>query len=143
HDWSFALCSPENLPVEQHMAALAEKYLKKPFNDGPTPRMTNQEFEKALQWVSEHFSWILPSSEDDWTVEKILSAAGQLCLRHGIRGLIIDPWNELEPLRPSSMTETEYISHSLKRIRVFARQRGVHVWIVIHPSKLYRDDKGN
>jgi twinkle protein len=40
------------------------------------------------------------------------------------------------------MTETEYISQSLKRVRVFARQRGVHIWIVIHPSKLYRDDTG-
>jgi twinkle protein len=55
---------------------------------------------------------------------------------------VIDPWNELEPLRPAGMSETEYVSHCLKRIRVFARQRQVHVWIVIHPQKLYRDDKG-
>jgi twinkle protein len=40
------------------------------------------------------------------------------------------------------MSETEYVSRSLKRARVFARQRGVHVWIVIHPSKLYRNDAG-
>jgi twinkle protein len=142
HGWSFALFSPENLPVEQHMAALAEKYVKKPFNDGPTLRMTQQEFDAALQWVGEHFSWILPSSEDDWTVEKILAAAGQLCLRRGIRGLVIDPWNEVESLRPRGMSETEYVSHCLKRIRAFARQRGIHVWIVIHPAKLYRNDKG-
>jgi twinkle protein len=142
HGWNFALFSPENLPVEQHMAAVAEKYLKKPFNDGPTPRMTQQEFAAALEWVDAHFSWILPSSEDDWTIEKILAAAGQLCLRRGIRGLVIDPWNELEPLRPAWLSETEYVSHCLKRIRVFARQRGVHVWIVVHPSKLYRNDKG-
>ena len=55
---------------------------------------------------------------------------------------MIDPWNELESLRPSGMSETEYISHSLKRIRTFARQRGVHVWVVAHPTKLYRDDSG-
>jgi twinkle protein len=142
HGWNFALFSPENLPVEQHMAALAEKYMRKPFSDGPTPRMSEQEFEDALQWVGEHFAWILPSNEDDWTVDKILEAASRLCLRRGIRGLIIDPWNELEPLRPRDMSETEYVSNCLKRIRVFARQRGVHVWIVIHPSKLYRDNKG-
>ena len=133
HGWSLALFSPENLPVEQHMASLAEKYLKKPFNDGPTARMTEQEFSRALEWVDQHFSWILHDNEDHWTVENILAAAGQLCFRRGIRGLVIDPWNELESSRPSHMTETEYISHSLKRIRVFARQRAVHVWIVIHP----------
>ena len=142
HGWNFALFSPENLPLEQHMAAIAEKYSRKPFRDGPTSRMTVVEFESALSWVDDHFAWIMPTSEDDWTVEKILTAAGQLCLRRGIRGLVIDPWNELEPLRPESMSETEYISHCLKRIRVFARQHGVHVWIVIHPAKMYRNDAG-
>jgi len=34
HDWSFALFSPENLPVPMHMAALAEKYILKPFRRG-------------------------------------------------------------------------------------------------------------
>jgi len=142
HGWRFALFSPENLPVERHIAAITEKYIEKPFYEGPTARMTPPELEAGLEWVGEHFSWIMPSSEDDWTVEKILTAAAQLCLRRGIRGLVIDPWNELESLRPTGMTETEYISQSLKRIRVFARQRGIHVWIVIHPTKLYRDDAG-
>jgi twinkle protein len=104
--------------------------------------MNTNELESAMQWVNEHFAWIMPGSEDDWTVEKILTAAGQLCLRRGIRGLVIDPWNELEALRPSGISETEYISQCLKRIRIFARQRRVHVWIVIHPQKLYRNDAG-
>ena len=107
-----------------------------------TSRMTTVEIEAGMPWGNGHFSWIMPGSEDDWTVEKILATAGHLCLRRGIRGLVIDPWNELESLRPNSMTETEYVSQSLKRVRVFARQRGVHVWIVIHPSKLYRDGNG-
>ncbi len=55
---------------------------------------------------------------------------------------MIDPWNELESLRPAQMTETEYISAALKRIRVFARQRGVHVWVVVHPAKLQRSESG-
>jgi twinkle protein len=143
HSWNFGLFSPENLPLEQHMAAIVEKFARKPFHDRPTQRMTPTELEAALAWVDEHFAWILHENEDDWTIEKILASAGQLCLRRGIRGLVIDPWNELEPLRPSGMTETEYISQSLKRIRVFARQRGVHIWIVIHPAKLYRNDAGN
>ena len=77
--------------------------------------MSREEFESATAWVNEHFVWILPGNETDWTVEKILTAASQLCLRRGIRGLVIDPWNELESLRPDGMSETEYISRSLKR----------------------------
>jgi twinkle protein len=41
------------------------------------------------------------------------------------------------------MTETEYVSHVLKRIRQFARQNAVHVWIVAHPQKLQREKDGN
>jgi twinkle protein len=142
HGWNFAIFSPENLPLEQHMAAIAEKYTRKPFGDGPTPRMSREEFDAALQWVEDHFAWIAPSSAEDWTVEKVLGTAGQLCLRRGVHGLVIDPWNELEPLRPVGMTETEYISQSLKRIGLFALRSRVHVWIVVHPAKLYRNDSG-
>src|SRR5262249_10543577 len=63
HGWNFAPFSPENLPLEQHMAALAEKFVKKPFHDGPTPRMSPEELETAMAWVNDHFSWIMPSSE--------------------------------------------------------------------------------
>jgi hypothetical protein len=142
HGWRFAIFSPENLPLEQHMAEMAAKYLTKPFYDGPTPRMTPIEREAALGWLREHFTWIMPKSEDDWRIEHILTIAGRLCFRAGIRGIVIDPWNELEPLRPTAMSETDYVSHVLKRVRVFGRQRGVHIWIVVHPQKLYRDNKG-
>lgn len=142
HHWGFALFSPENLPIEQHVAAIVEKYKDKPFHAGPTTRMTRDELEQATAWVNEHFTWILPTSGDDWTVEKILATASQLCLRRGIRGLVIDPWNELESLRPERMTETEYISQSLRRIRAFTQQHRVHVWVVIHPAKMYRDKAG-
>jgi twinkle protein len=142
HDWRFALFSPENLPLEQHMAEMAAKYRAQPFYEGPTPRMTPAERDAALAWVAEHFSWIMPQSEDDWRIEHILEIAAQLCFRAGIRGVVIDPWNELESLKPVAMTETEYVSHVLKRVRIFARQRAVHVWMVVHPQKLYRDKNG-
>ena len=142
HGWRFAVFSPENLPVEQHIAMIAEKYVGKPFHAGPTPRMSPSELQNGLEWLHHHFSWILPHDESQWEVDNILKIAGQLCLRNGIRGLVIDPWNELEPLRPAYMTETEYVSQCLKRIRVFARQRDVHVWLVAHPAKLYRNKDG-
>jgi twinkle protein len=55
---------------------------------------------------------------------------------------VIDPWNEIEALHPAHVSETEHISQSLKKIRVFARERDIHVWIVVHPQKLYRADDG-
>jgi twinkle protein len=56
---------------------------------------------------------------------------------------VVDPWNELDHQRPAGLTETEYISQSLTKIRYFARKHGVHVWVVAHPAKLEKDGKGN
>ena len=43
----------------------------------------------------------------------------------------------------AGMTETEYVSSALKRIRNFARHYGVHTWLVAHPQKLYCDKDAN
>lgn len=65
-----------------------------------------------------------------------------LIFRKGIKGLVIDPWNEMEHNRPSNMSETEYISESLSKIRKFARQHGVHIWLVAHPKKMQKGKNG-
>lgn len=143
HGWRFAVFSPENQPLEDHMARMIEKYIGCPFSDGPTARMDRDSLNLGKQWVNEKFFWILPDDDAEWTIETVLDRARALVRRKGIRGLIIDPWNELEHVRPAKLTETEYISQVLKHVRQFARRNGVHVWIVAHPAKLYRDkDRG-
>ena len=59
-----------------------------------------------------------------------------------MKGLVIDPWNEIEHVRPSSISETEYVSQVLGRVRRFAKVSGVHVWFVAHPMKLQKDKDG-
>ena len=41
--------------------------------------------------------------------------------------------------RYGNLSETQYISEMLGKIRRFARRNDVHVWIVAHPQKQYRD----
>ena len=72
--------------------------------------------------------------------------AGSLTLhigvcRYGIRGLLVDPYNELDHQRPSHMSETEYVSQMLTKVKRFAQHHDVHVWFVAHPRQL-RDWKG-
>ena len=142
HGWHFAVFSPENQPVEDHMARIIEKWAVEPFSDGPTERMSQQTLSQGIEWASEHFSWILPDDDAEWTVDTVLEKAKALCFRRGTRGLVIDPWNELEHSVPAGESETLYISGALKRIRQFARRHGIHVWVVAHPAKLYREKDG-
>lgn len=143
HGWRIGMFSPENQPVEDHIARMIEKAVNAPFFDGPSPRMDQSEMESGMAWVMDHIYWYLPPEEDDWTVNNLLDVAKQLVRQKGIQGFVIDPWNELECLKPSNMTETDYIGDSLRRIRQFARRHAVHVWIVAHPQKLQREKDGN
>ncbi|MHB8565145.1 MAG: toprim domain-containing protein, partial [Acidiferrobacteraceae bacterium] len=141
HDWSFAVFSPENQPIHDHMARIIEKAVGAPFAEGKVrtvPRMSHEAMQQARAWAAQHFYWVMPPDDNDWTIEVILDRVRQILFRYGIRGCVIDPWNELEHLRDRSETETEYVGRCLKRIRNFARHVGVHIWIVAHPAKMDR-----
>lgn len=137
HGWVFGLFSPENQPIERHFASLMEKRVGAPFNEGPTPRITPAQKNEAKGWLNSHFKVILPDEDGgNWSIDGVLGLAKSLVYRYGIRGLVIDPWNELDHTRPANVTETDHISAALTKIRRFARINGVHVWVVAHPTKL-------
>lgn len=140
HGWGFAICSPENQPLERHLAGILAAYRGQPFHDGPNPRMTKAEMHQARDWARSYFAFVLP---EEPTVDAILDRVRTLVYRMGIKGVVIDPWNELEHSRPAAMSETEYISQCLSKIRRFARHHNVHLWLVAHPTKLARDHDGN
>jgi len=136
YGWRFGVFSPENQPLQRHAAALLEKLSEKAFKD-----ISKDEVETGMAILHDHYFWILPELEDDWTLKGILDKAKTLVYRYGINGLILDPWNEIEHHRTHSMSETEYISSALTQIRQFARLHNVHVWVVAHPAKLRKNDK--
>jgi len=138
--WRFAMCSFENPPAE-HIAKLAEKFSGLPFWDGPTPRMSEKNLQRAIDWITDHF-FLIRFDDEAPTIEAILEKARAAVVRHGIRGLVIDPYNEVEHRRPVNMTETEYVSQLLGKVKRFARHHGLHVWFVAHPAKLQRDNGG-
>lgn len=138
HGWRFAVCSFENQP-DEHIAKLAEKHLGLPFWDGPTRRMSKAELLAAMDWLDQHFVFIRADDESP-TVDWILERARIAVLRYGVRGLVIDPYNEIEHMRPPGVTETEYISALLSKLRRFAENHAVHVWIVAHPAKMQREN---
>jgi twinkle protein len=142
-NWRFGMFSPENQPIERHFANLMEKYADAPFSLGAPGRMTEEVKTGAKDFVNDHFFVILPDEEDgNWSVDGILQLAKVLVFRKGIKGLVIDPWNELDHSRSGGVTETEHISQALTKIRQFARSHSVHVWVVAHPAKLYKDGEG-
>lgn len=139
--WTFAVFSPENKPEETHVAKLLEKRIGKPFGDGPSERMSGEEVGGGMLEVTKRFRLITSDTDQSLTVGEIMEAAEPwLTAAVSKRGLVIDPWNELEHWRPAALTETEYISRTLSHVRSWARNHGVHVWIMGHPRNVRRED---
>jgi twinkle protein len=141
HGWRFAMCSFENPPAE-HIAKLAEKYSGLPFWDGLTRRMSETDLQSAMDWIADRF-YLIRFDDEAPTIEAILEKARAAVMRHGVRGLVIDPYNEIEHRRPANMTETEYVSQLLGKAKRFAASHDVHVWFVAHPAKMQREQGGS
>jgi len=136
-EWRFATFSPENQPLELHASKLQQKFIGKPFSKSYSGYMDLAEFERSKIFIQEHFYFIAPD-DDGLGLDNILAKAKACVLRYGIKGLSIDPWNEIDHMRPQGLTETEYISQCLAKIRRFARLNEVHVWLIAHPTKMQR-----
>jgi twinkle protein len=139
YGWHTAMYSPENYPVKLHMMKLAEKYIGKPYNPGPHERMSKAEAAKAEDWIHQHFSWVMPERP---SLDEIMDKARALVFRRGLRCLVIDPWNEVEHSRPAGMTEADYVSESLRRLRMFGRKHELLVIVVAHPKLLEKKADG-
>lgn len=145
-DWRVAMFSPENQPLELHMAKYLEKLSGMPFGPGPTPRIQKADLHDFAIELAGSLKFIEPPSEAALTAHEVIEAATPfLDGKPGFerkRALVIDPWNELEHWRPAAMSETEYVSRQLSLVRNWARRTGTHVWIVAHPQKMRRDNDG-
>lgn len=136
--WEFCLYSPENYPVVTHLIKLIEKRVRKPFQEGPNPRMSIEEYEAAALWVATHFFWINPelATPDELIVKGLLARQ-----RNRKFGIVLDPWNTLDHER-GNRNETDYLSFILTEVTKLARGNDAHVWLVAHPTKIQKNKDG-
>jgi twinkle protein len=125
--WKFAVFSPEQEPPEEFYMTLLAVYLGKAVG-----KATRDEFDEAVAWVDEHF--ILEAPEDR-SLSGILELAHVCVIRHGVKGVFIDPYTEVETTRTQGMGESEAIGRDLALIRKFGQDRGVCMNVVAHPTK--------
>lgn len=133
HGWKTLFFSPENYPIQQHYAKIAEKLTGKAFKQSD---MTPEEFDQAFDFIEQNFFWLDPY--EDPTLENILERARLFIKRKGIKQLVIDPYNCLEHKRDKNETGSEYVGRFLDELSRFAKFHGVLIHLVAHPTKLER-----
>lgn len=132
HGWQIEIFSPENFPLEIHYDKLAAK-----FHDTCLINPERYVIDEGIDFIDEHFEFI-NATEEDLTLEAILSSALEMKQRRGLDALVLDPWNEIELSRPRDMSETDYTGECLRKLRKFARKNNLCLWIVVHPTKMQR-----
>ena len=137
HGRRWAVFSPEMQPWEQFAAMCAETLIGAPFwaESGLLP-MDDKQVAEAEAWLADRLTMIVADSEDvaptlDWLIEK----ARESVIRDGATDVLIDPWNEVEHQRATTVTETDYIGRSLQKLKAFALRHGCNIWIIAHPAK--------
>lgn len=141
NDWKFGVFSPEHYPLQLHFSVLAEKFIGKTFrNVTRYERMTKTDLNFAKKFISSRFNWIRPDGEV-FTIDAILEAAAGLVKRHGIKGLIIDPYNKIHA-SIGSQSETQYINDFLTKLTIFKQKYDIHIFLVAHPRKMQKKDNG-
>jgi len=134
-DWTFAICSPEMQPLERHWAHLLGLWAGKPFGDGPTQRLDRETLRQGREFLRDRFFMVLP---EEPTMEAVVDRFLWTHRRHGVAGLLLDPWNELDHSRPAGVTETEWCNQQLRLLKRVGWQHDVAIWVIAHPTKLYR-----
>lgn len=137
--WLIGVCSFENQPIPKHISNLSSLYCGKPFYRAHAgDKMSPTEFAHTTSFLHDKFFWF-KMKDEDLTVDGILNRAKQLVKTHGIKALVIDPYNYMEHKRERNQSETEYVSELLTKICSFAKDYDTHVFLVAHPVKMGKD----
>lgn len=133
--WKWAIFSPENFPPTDFYDDLIEMYCGKWIG-----KITEEEYTEALSFLNDHFFYVYP--EDSHDLLSIHEKFRYLILKHGIDGVLIDPWNQLDSMQKSMEREDMYLSRMLKDVKRFALLNKVSYNIIAHPKNpTYNADK--
>ena len=137
YNWKTAFASPENAPTYLH----AHKLLRKFWQGMPTRHDINGEkWNKLSQHVDDNFFFI---DIERYTLESVLRKGAELVKRKGIKCLVIDPFNKIRDTETKTEDVNRYTMEYLTKIETFCKKYDTLVFIIAHPTKMYRDKEGN
>ena len=136
YNWKTAFASPENAPNYLH----AHKLMRKVWGDMPQrDDIGSAKWNEVADHVNDNFYFI---DMEKYTLESVLRKGAELVKRKGIKCLVIDPFNKVRDRNASSIDVNIYTMEYLTKIESFAKKYDVLVFIVAHPTKMYKTQDG-
>ena len=136
YGWKTAFASPENVPTYLH----AHKLMRKVWQGMPTKAdIGSDRWNQVADHCNSNFFHI---DMERYTLESVLRKAAELVKRKGIKCLVIDPFNKVRDTECKTEDVNRYTMEYLSKIEIFAKKYDVLVFIVAHPTKMYKDKDG-
>ena len=136
YQWKTAFASPENAPTYLH----AHKLMRKVWQDMPRKSdIGTSKWKQIAEHVNDNFFFI---DMERYTLETVLRKGAELVKRKGIKCLVIDPFNKIRDVDCKTEDVNRYTMEYLTKIETFAKKFDVLVFIVAHPTKMYKTQDG-
>ena len=136
YQWKTAFASPENAPTYLH----AHKLMRKVWQTMPSrDDIGTTKWKQIAEHINDNFFFI---DMERYTLESVLRKGAELVKRKGIKCLVIDPYNKIRDVDSNTEDVNRYTMEYLTKIETFAKKYDVLVFIVAHPTKMYRDQNG-
>lgn len=131
--WKWAVYSPETGSPTEVFAELLWVYLRKPFLINNKITATDEESEKAIDFINRHF-FIIDSGLQDLSVEGFYTAVDEIELTHDVKvsGCMIDPFTEIKTDVSSGVRDDIAIGQVLTKIRKHSAENDFHTIVTVH-----------
>ena len=136
YGWKTAFASPENVPTYLH----AHKLMRKVWQGMPSrDDIGGDKWNQVADHCNSNFFHI---DMERYTLESVLKKGAELVKRKGIKCLVIDPFNKVRDVDCKTEDVNRYTMEYLQKIEIFAKKFDVLVFIVAHPTKMYKGSDG-
>ena len=132
-DWKFAVYSPETGSPAEVFSELLWVYLRKPFLVNDHLTASDEEVERAVEFIEDHF-FIIDSGLSSLSIEGFYTAVDEIEEMNGIKidGCVIDPFTELATDVANGQREDIAIGNILTKCRKHSSEKNMHTIISVH-----------
>ena len=131
--WKWAVYSPETGSPTEVFAELMWVYLRKPFLINDHLTATDEETEKALEFINKHF-FIIDSGLQDLSIEAFYTCVEEIEQSQFIEidGCFVDPFTEIKTDVSAGVRDDIAIGQILTKVRKHSSDKNYHTIVTVH-----------
>ena len=130
--WTWAVYSPETGSPTEVFAELLWVYLRKPYLVNDKVTASNEEAERAVEFINRHF-YIIDSGLQDLSVEGFYTCVSEI-ENKGVKidGCLIDPFTEIKTDVSAGVRDDIAIGQVLTKVRKHSSDNNYHTIVTVH-----------